>query len=168
MNPPYHLIPNALTIVITSQIKGIMGLKYGSILGFHNQRGFRNWMIQWKIETKLMNKSHLPREDWKRNGWNWSLNIRMWRLGGKGVWGMWWKWKEWVVILRSGRGDGVTSKLVTASRSIFPLSLLFLQKTPWTWYNSFIMVTNHNKQCLSTSRRGQMFCYSHRVWCDEE
>ena len=125
-------------------------------------------MIQWKIETKLMNKSHLPREELKRNEWNWSLNIRMKRLGGKGVWGMWWKWKEWVVILRSGRGDGVTSKLVTASRSIFPLSLLILQKTPWTWCTSFIMVTNHNKQCLSTSRRGQMFCYSHRVWCDEE
>ena len=130
MNPPYHLILNALTIVITSQIKGIMGHKYGSILGFHNQRGFRNWMIQWKIETKLMNKSHLPREDWRRNERNWSLNIRRWRWGRKGVWGLWWKWKEWVVILISGRGDGVTSNAVTASRSIFPQACCFYKWPP--------------------------------------
>ena len=69
MNPPYHLIPNALIIVITSQIKGIMGLKYGSILGFHNQKGFsklndsmENWneideeksLTTWRIEAEWM------------------------------------------------------------------------------------------------------------------
>ena len=130
MNHPYHLIPNALTIVITSQIKGIMGLKYGSILGFHNQRGFWNWMIQWKIETKLMNKSHLPRKDRRRNGRNWGLKIRRWRWGEKGMWGLWWKWKGWVVILISGRGDGVTYKSVTASRLIFPQVWCFCKWPP--------------------------------------